>query len=151
MDDLRQLRDRRLSDVSDLLSVLTCGSESSDCYAGWRYTLRLPGNRPTRRHAMESVLVTDTSKGIGSETALLFARAGYKVHATMRNPAGAQSLAAVAAKENLPITVTALDVDKDASVANDIAAIQAEHGPVDVLVNDAFSRSEGGPLKQKGA
>jgi NAD(P)-dependent dehydrogenase (short-subunit alcohol dehydrogenase family) len=86
---------------------------------------------------MKSVLVTGTSKGIGFETALAFARAGYRVHATMRNPAGSPSLAAVTAKENLPITVTAMDVDDDASVAEGIAAIQAEHGPIDVLVNNA--------------
>jgi NAD(P)-dependent dehydrogenase (short-subunit alcohol dehydrogenase family) len=35
---------------------------------------------------MQSVLITGTSKGIGFETALAFARAGYRVHATMRNP-----------------------------------------------------------------
>jgi NAD(P)-dependent dehydrogenase (short-subunit alcohol dehydrogenase family) len=35
---------------------------------------------------MRSVLITGTSKGIGYETALAFARAGYRVHATMRNP-----------------------------------------------------------------
>jgi NAD(P)-dependent dehydrogenase (short-subunit alcohol dehydrogenase family) len=86
---------------------------------------------------MKSVLVTGTSKGIGFETALSFARAGYRVHATMRNPAGAPSLATVAAKENLPIAVTAMDVNDDASVADGIAAIQAEYGPIDVLVNNA--------------
>ncbi len=35
---------------------------------------------------MKTVLITGTSKGIGLETALAFARAGYKVLATMRNP-----------------------------------------------------------------
>ena len=35
---------------------------------------------------MKSVIITGTSKGIGQETALAFARAGYKVFATMRNP-----------------------------------------------------------------
>ena len=49
---------------------------------------------------MKSVLVTGTSKGIGFSTALLCARAGYRVHATMRNPAGAPSLATMAAKED---------------------------------------------------
>jgi NAD(P)-dependent dehydrogenase (short-subunit alcohol dehydrogenase family) len=85
---------------------------------------------------MKSVLVTGTSKGIGFETALFFARAGYRVHATMRNPAGAPSLAAVAVKENLPINVTTMD-DDDASVAEGITAIQAEFGAIDVLVNNA--------------
>ena len=42
---------------------------------------------------MTSVLITGTSKGIGLESALAFGRAGYKVHATMRNPAQSPELA----------------------------------------------------------
>lgn len=86
---------------------------------------------------MRSVLITGTSKGIGYETALAFARAGHRVHATMRNPSKSPALAETAAKETLPITVTAMDVDDDESVKAGIAGIQAQHGPVDVLVNNA--------------
>lgn len=86
---------------------------------------------------MPSVLVTGTSKGIGYETALAFARAGYHVHATMRDPSKSPALAAVAVKEKLPIKVTAMDVDHDDSVRAGVAGIQAQHGPVDVLVNNA--------------
>lgn len=86
---------------------------------------------------MASVLITGTSKGIGYETALAFARAGYRVHATMRNPSQSPALAQIAALEKLPITVTALDVDSDDSVREGIAAIQSKHGPIDILVNNA--------------
>jgi NAD(P)-dependent dehydrogenase (short-subunit alcohol dehydrogenase family) len=86
---------------------------------------------------MRSVLITGTSKGIGYETALAFARAGYRVHATMRNPSQSPALAEAAAKENLPITIDTLDVDSDDSVRDGIATIQSEHGPVDILVNNA--------------
>ena len=86
---------------------------------------------------MRSVLITGTSKGIGYDTALAFARAGYRVHATMRNPSKSPALAEMAAKEKLPLTVSALDVDNDESVCAGIAAIQSQHGPVDVLVNNA--------------
>lgn len=86
---------------------------------------------------MPSVLITGTSKGIGFETALAFGRAGYKVHATMRNPGGSPELATMAAREKLPIIVSAMDVDSDESVKNAIAAIEHDHGPVDVLVNNA--------------
>ncbi len=86
---------------------------------------------------MRSVLITGTSKGIGYETALAFARAGYRVHATMRNPSRSPALAEIAAKEQLPITLTALDVDSDDSVRAGIELIQSEYGPVDVLVNNA--------------
>jgi NAD(P)-dependent dehydrogenase (short-subunit alcohol dehydrogenase family) len=86
---------------------------------------------------MASVLITGTSKGIGLETALAFGRAGYKVHATMRNPERSPLLAETAAKEHLPITISAMDVDSDDSVRGAIAKIQGEHGLIDVLVNNA--------------
>jgi NAD(P)-dependent dehydrogenase (short-subunit alcohol dehydrogenase family) len=86
---------------------------------------------------MPSVLITGTSKGIGYETALAFARAGYRVHATMRNPSQSPALAQAAAHEKLPIEISVIDVDNDESVRDAIATIQAQHGPVDVLVNNA--------------
>ena len=86
---------------------------------------------------MPSVLITGTSKGIGYETALIFARAGYEVHATMRNPSASPALAEAAAAEKLSIVVSAMDVDRDDSVFDGIAAIQAQHGPIDVLINNA--------------
>ncbi len=86
---------------------------------------------------MKSVLITGTSKGIGYETALAFARAGFRVHATMRNPLASPALAKLAEKEHLPIKVSAMDVDNDVSVCDGIAAIQSQHGPVDVLINNA--------------
>ncbi len=86
---------------------------------------------------MKSVLITGTSKGIGYETALAFAREGFRVHATMRNPAQSPALAATAKEENLPLAVSAMDVDDDASVSAAITAIQAQHGPVEILINNA--------------
>lgn len=86
---------------------------------------------------MASILVTGTSKGIGMATALVLGRAGHTVYATMRNPGGAPELAQTAAKEGLPITVSVMDVDSDASVTEAISAIAQAHGPLDVLVNNA--------------
>jgi NAD(P)-dependent dehydrogenase (short-subunit alcohol dehydrogenase family) len=85
---------------------------------------------------MASVLITGTSKGIGLEAALAFARAGHQVHATMRNPSQSPALAETAAREKLPITISTMNVDSDESVSNAIAAIQ-KNGPIDVLVNNA--------------
>lgn len=85
---------------------------------------------------MASVLITGCSKGIGFETALAFARAGHTVHATMRTPAQAPALAETAAREHLPLFVSAMDVDSDSSVRDAVAAAQAR-GPIDVLVNNA--------------
>src|SRR3954449_13044633 len=92
---------------------------------------------------MTSVLITGTSKGIGYETALAFGRAGYRVHATMRNPSQSPALAQIAASEKLAITVTAMDVNNDESVRDGMARIQAQHGPVDILVNNAGIEAAG--------
>src|SRR5213595_3339861 len=86
---------------------------------------------------MASVLITGTSSGIGMATALAFGRAGHKVAATMRNPHRAPELARIATQEKLPITISAMDVDSDASVKEGIGRIVKEGGPVDVLVNNA--------------
>jgi NAD(P)-dependent dehydrogenase (short-subunit alcohol dehydrogenase family) len=85
---------------------------------------------------MASVLITGTSKGIGFESALAFGRAGHKVYATMRNPSQSPELAEAAAREKLPIIISAMDVDFDQSVSEGIAAILKD-GPIDVLVNNA--------------
>ena len=84
---------------------------------------------------MASVLITGTSKGIGLEAALAFGRAGYKVHATMRNPAQSPELAEAAAHEKLPISISTMDVDSDQSVSDAVSAIQKGHGPIDVPVS----------------
>jgi len=86
---------------------------------------------------MASVLITGTSRGIGLETALAFGRAGHKVHATMRSPERSPQLAEKAAQEKLPIVISAMDVDSDSSVKSAIATIERDHGPIDVLVNNA--------------
>jgi NAD(P)-dependent dehydrogenase (short-subunit alcohol dehydrogenase family) len=85
---------------------------------------------------MPSVLITGTSKGIGFEAALAFARAGYTVHAAMRTPSQSP-LAEAAAQEKLPILISKMDVDSDESVKEAFAEIHKSHGPVDVLVNNA--------------
>jgi NAD(P)-dependent dehydrogenase (short-subunit alcohol dehydrogenase family) len=59
---------------------------------------------------MATVLITGTSSGIGTSTALELARAGHRVIATMRNPAASPGLADTAARENLRIEVLTLDV-----------------------------------------
>ena len=86
---------------------------------------------------MACVLVTGCSSGIGLETALVLARAGHTVYATLRNPDRASSLRQRAEKEKLPVAIVQLDVDSDESVAGAIAAIRSEAGFIDVLVNNA--------------
>jgi len=82
---------------------------------------------------MAKVLITGTSKGIGYDAALLLARAGHDVVATMRNP-GACDLEKVATEAKLPLTVVPLDVDSDSSVAG---VFDRVGDSIDVLVNNA--------------
>jgi NAD(P)-dependent dehydrogenase (short-subunit alcohol dehydrogenase family) len=57
---------------------------------------------------MQTALVTGTSTGIGRETALHFARQGYRVFAGVRNPATVERHPNIVPKQ--------LDVDHDDSV-----------------------------------
>lgn len=86
---------------------------------------------------MATILVTGASRGLGLATALTLARAGHTVYATMRDPVRSPELAATAAAEGLPIRLSVMDVDSDASVSEGMAAIYREAGEIDVLVNNA--------------
>ena len=86
---------------------------------------------------MATALVTGTSSGIGLATAVALARSGHVVAATMRNLERAGDLREIAAKEQLAIDIERLDVDDDVSVSEAFAAIEARHGPIEILVNNA--------------
>jgi NAD(P)-dependent dehydrogenase (short-subunit alcohol dehydrogenase family) len=86
---------------------------------------------------MKTALITGTSKGIGLETTLVFARAGYKVFATMRNPEMASDFKQIISNESLDITISKMDVDSDTSVNQCINSIIEKNGQIDVLVNNA--------------
>jgi len=86
---------------------------------------------------MASVLITGSSSGIGLATALAFGRAGHRVHATMRDLSRGGELRKTAELEQLPISISPLDVDSDSSVRDTVARIIRESGQIDVLVNNA--------------
>jgi NAD(P)-dependent dehydrogenase (short-subunit alcohol dehydrogenase family) len=85
---------------------------------------------------MSNIVITGASRGIGMASALVLARAGHSVVATMRNPGASPELADIARKENLRVTVEQLDVDSDSSVKDCFSRIYS-HGTIDVLVNNA--------------
>jgi NAD(P)-dependent dehydrogenase (short-subunit alcohol dehydrogenase family) len=82
-------------------------------------------------------LVTGSSSGIGYETALALARDGYHTFASMRNTSKAEELKKIADKENIPISVIELDVDKEVSIVEAIKKVMSEANRIDVLVNNA--------------
>lgn len=87
-----------------------------------------------------TVLITGASSGFGRIGALLYARHGAKVIATMRNVPRpeATSLAAEAAKDKLDVRLVEIDVTDDASVASGTAeALGIAGGRIDTLVNNA--------------
>ena len=83
---------------------------------------------------MARILVTGARRGIGREITLTLARAGHDVVATMRDPSGSD-LTDIATQEGLSISLAALDVDDDASVAALFA--HAGMASIDVLINNA--------------
>jgi NAD(P)-dependent dehydrogenase (short-subunit alcohol dehydrogenase family) len=80
-------------------------------------------------------LITGCSTGIGFETALLLARGGYRVFATMRNLKKSGSLREAAKDTSLEII--ALDVDKPASVKAAVSTVLKKAGRIDALINNA--------------
>jgi NAD(P)-dependent dehydrogenase (short-subunit alcohol dehydrogenase family) len=82
-------------------------------------------------------VVTGSSSGIGYETSLELSRNGFFTYATIRNLNKSENIKSIAAKENLPIRITQLDITDDRSVKNAIQSITAEAGRIDVLVNNA--------------
>ncbi|WP_371478197.1 SDR family NAD(P)-dependent oxidoreductase [Kitasatospora sp. NBC_00315] len=83
------------------------------------------------RTAPKSVLITGCSTGMGRRTALALHRLGHHVHATARRP---ETLADLAAQG---LSTLALDVTDEGSMAAAVARVEAEHGAVDLLINNA--------------
>ncbi len=81
---------------------------------------------------MTTVLITGCSSGIGRATAARLARRrDLTVYATARRVETLVDLAAAGCR------VLALDVTDESSMTAAVAAVEAEHGHVDVLVNNA--------------
>jgi NAD(P)-dependent dehydrogenase (short-subunit alcohol dehydrogenase family) len=79
----------------------------------------------------QTIFITGASTGLGRAAAFLFAGKGWKVFATMRNPASAGELATTPG-----VTVLKLDVTQPDQIAAAAQAALAQ-GPVDVLFNNA--------------
>jgi NADP-dependent 3-hydroxy acid dehydrogenase YdfG len=86
--------------------------------------------------ASKVVLITGCSSGIGAATAAHLAQRGYTVYASARRP---ETLAALVADG---CRALALDVNDEESMRAAVAQVEAEHGSVGALVNNAgYSQS----------
>jgi NAD(P)-dependent dehydrogenase (short-subunit alcohol dehydrogenase family) len=87
---------------------------------------------------MEKVaLITGTSSGIGLSAAVLLGQAGFHVVATMRDLAKSGPLKAHAEVAGVKLSLRQLDVQDDGSIESSVSDVIAEHGRIDVLVNNA--------------
>lgn len=87
------------------------------------------------------VLITGASSGIGKATAHLFAEHGHITYATARRREAFSELQALACH---PLYI---DLTDEASMLAAVQEIEAKHGAVDVLVNNA-GYSQAGPLEE---
>ena len=90
----------------------------------------------------KTILITGAATGFGRDTAETLAAAGHRVFASMRDPAGRNADAAQALRAQ-GIAVVEIDVADDASVNQGVAAVLAEAGSIDVLINNAGLASAG--------
>ncbi len=93
----------------------------------------------TERRFAPVALVTGCSSGIGLESAVALAEAGHRVVATLRDPSRARPLRSRAAAAGVEIDVRPLDVTDDGEAAACVAAVLADHGSIDLLLNNAGS------------
>lgn len=80
----------------------------------------------------KTILITGASSGIGRATALYFAAKGWNVAATMRDP-----LKADPALKHPQISLFALDVTDEGSIAQALTNALTRYKKIDVLLNNA--------------
>ena len=104
---------------------------------------RLPEDPP------RTALITGANRGIGFAIAAAFsARNDMRVLIGARNGADGD---AAAQTLNGASRAVCLDLADESRTAADIAAIRAEHGPIDILINNAAVLEPGGFAQPKSA
>ena len=82
-------------------------------------------------------LVSGANRGLGLAVARGIAERGAAVYVGARDPAAGEAAAAALRADGLAVSALPLDVTDHASLAAAVAAIEAAHGRLDVLVNNA--------------
>jgi NAD(P)-dependent dehydrogenase (short-subunit alcohol dehydrogenase family) len=82
-------------------------------------------------------LITGASSGVGLNTAIAFAKAGYTTLATMRRPTRKGALENLAREAGVKVIIMKLDVEEPRSITSCVKQALRDHGRIDVLVNNA--------------
>jgi NAD(P)-dependent dehydrogenase (short-subunit alcohol dehydrogenase family) len=85
----------------------------------------------------DAVIVTGSGTGIGLETSLQLAAAGFRVFATIRNPDQRAELQAAASERGVELEVLRLDVTDRASIAEAVGTVVDAADGIFGLVNNA--------------
>ena len=85
----------------------------------------------------QTVLITGASTGVGLDTAIAFAKAGFRTVATLRDLSRRGALDEAARAAGVSLFVEQLDVASSASITDGLDRVTRAHGPVQVLVNNA--------------
>lgn len=91
-------------------------------------------------HSSKTLFITGVSSGFGNALAREALAAGYRVIGTVRSEAALRAFEALSADRAHGVILDVTDFDRIDSV---VAATEAAHGPVDVLVNNAGYGHEG--------
>ncbi len=86
---------------------------------------------------MKNILITGANRGIGLELTKQLVEAGEFVFAGCRNPESAMQLQDLASTHADRVTVIALDVTNDMSVAAAKTAVSAQTDHLDIIINNA--------------
>ncbi|MGK7918022.1 MAG: SDR family oxidoreductase [Prochloraceae cyanobacterium] len=82
-------------------------------------------------------IITGASSGIGKATALAFAKAGINLALVSRSQEKLQAVASAARETGVNVKAYTLDLSQLERIEGEIAAIAADFGPIDILVNSA--------------
>ena len=99
---------------------------------------QLSRNQSSRNLQQKSVVITGASAGVGRAVALRFAQAGAKLALIARDPAALEEVKREAETLGASALVVPADVADSTAVFEAAEAIIAEHGGIDIWINDAM-------------
>ncbi len=97
-------------------------------YKGARYMQTITG---------KTALITGAGRGIGSATAIAFAKEGINVGLVGRTLENLQQVADLLKAYDVKVALATADVANLQSITTAVESIRAELGPIDILVNNA--------------